>query len=94
LGKTGESLSVAGCGGINYFDVGPSCDNAEVLVVPALKPYLKDIFLAGKTGERTADKARQELQQSLQLLHSDYLDLYQMHGLITYGRGRHHYREE
>ncbi len=67
--------------GVNYFDVAPSYGNAEDRLGPALQPYRKDSFLACKTTERQADKARAELKGSLQRLRTDYFDLYQLHAL-------------
>jgi aryl-alcohol dehydrogenase-like predicted oxidoreductase len=104
LGKTGESLSIVGFGGIavmdeepstakqlvaqavkergiNYFDVAPSYGNAEERLGPALEPYRKDVFLACKTGERSAEGSKRELHQSLERLRTDHFDLYQLHGV-------------
>jgi aryl-alcohol dehydrogenase-like predicted oxidoreductase len=67
--------------GINYFDVAPSYGNAQERLGPALKPYRKDVFLACKTGERSAEGAERELQESLKQLHTDHVDLYQLHGV-------------
>lgn len=67
--------------GVNYFDVGPSYGDAELRLGPALQPYRKEIFLACKTTQRKAPDVRTELKQSLQRLRTDYLDLYQLHGL-------------
>lgn len=69
--------------GINYFDVAPSYGNAEEMLGPALKPYRKDVFLACKTGKRTAGEARDELEQSLRRLCTDHFDLYQLHAVKT-----------
>ena len=67
--------------GINYFDVAPSYGNAQERLGPALEPYRKDVILACKTGKRTADEAREEFENSLKLLRTDYFDIYQLHGL-------------
>lgn len=67
--------------GINYFDVAPSYGNAEERLGPALESYRDSVFLACKTGERDADGAEEELQQSLKRLRTDHFDLYQFHGL-------------
>lgn len=67
--------------GVNYFDVAPTYGDAEIKLGNALKPYRKDIFLACKTAERTARKSREQLEQSLEHLHTDHLDLYQLHAL-------------
>ena len=69
--------------GINYFDVAPSYGNAEERLGPALEPYRKDVFLACKTGERSAEGAEKELQNSLKLLRTDHFDLYQFHSVTT-----------
>jgi predicted aldo/keto reductase-like oxidoreductase len=69
--------------GINYFDVAPSYGDAEIKLGPALEPYRKDVFLACKTGERTKDEARKELETSLERLRTDHLDLYQHHAVTS-----------
>lgn len=69
--------------GINYFDVAPSYGNAQECLGPALEPYRKDIFLACKTGKRSAAEARAELDESLELMRTDYFDLYQLHAVTT-----------
>ncbi len=51
--------------GVNYFDVAPSYGNAETMLGPALEPWRKNVFLACKTGKRTMNQARNELEQSL-----------------------------
>jgi len=70
-------------GGINYFDVAPSYGDAEVKLGPALQPYRKTVFLACKTGERTRDGSRKELEQSLKNMRTDHFDLYQHHAVTT-----------
>jgi predicted aldo/keto reductase-like oxidoreductase len=67
--------------GVNYFDVAPYYGNAQQRLGPALKPYRQKSFLACKTLERDAAGAAKELNQSLKLLKTDYLDLYQLHAL-------------
>ena len=71
--------------GINYFDVAPTYGDAEIKLGPALEPFRKDVFLACKSTERTADGITKELQQSLKNLRTDYFDLYQLHSLTTAG---------
>jgi aryl-alcohol dehydrogenase-like predicted oxidoreductase len=67
--------------GINYFDVAPSYGNAQERLGPALAPYRKQCFLACKTDGRMKDDSRADLEQSLKLLKTDHLDLYQFHAL-------------
>jgi aryl-alcohol dehydrogenase-like predicted oxidoreductase len=69
--------------GINYFDVAPSYGNAQERLGPALEPHREKVFLACKTGERTKAGAQRELDESLRLLRTDHLDLYQFHHLTT-----------
>jgi aryl-alcohol dehydrogenase-like predicted oxidoreductase len=69
--------------GVNYFDVAPTYGNAEERLGPALEPYRNDVFLACKTGKRTAEEAEDELHQSLKRLRTDRFDLYQLHAVKT-----------
>ena len=67
--------------GINYFDVAPSYGNAQERLGPALAPYRKNCFLACKTDGRMKDDSRAQLEESLKLLKTDHVDLYQFHAL-------------
>src|ERR1700730_14796752 len=67
--------------GVNYFDVAPSYGNAQERLGPALAPYRKNCFLACKTEGRTKEDSRKQLEESLRLLKTDHLDLYQFHAL-------------
>lgn len=69
--------------GVDYFDVAPTYGNAQEMLGPALEPFRKDVFLACKTTERTADGARHELEESQRLLRTDHVDLYQLHAVNT-----------
>ena len=67
--------------GINYFDIAPSYGNAQERLGPALEPYRKNVFLACKTEGRMKDDSRKQLEESLRLLKTDHVDLYQFHAL-------------
>lgn len=67
--------------GVNYFDVAPSYGNAQERLGPALAPYRKDCFLACKTEGRKKEDSQKQLDESLRLLKTDHVDLYQFHGL-------------
>ena len=67
--------------GINYFDVAPSYGNAQERLGPALAPYRNQSFLACKTEGRMKDDSRKQLEESLRLLKTDHVDLYQFHAL-------------
>ncbi len=67
--------------GINYFDVAPTYDNAQERMGPALAPYRSQCFLACKEEDWTREGSQKLLEESLRLLRTDYLDLYQFHAL-------------
>ena len=69
--------------GVNYFDVAPSYGDAEEKLGNSLKPYRNDVHLACKTAQRLRVDAEKELYQSHKLLHTDYFDVYQLHGLAN-----------
>lgn len=70
-------------GGVNYFDVAPAYGRAEELIGPALEPFRKDVFLSGKTAKRKHAEAQKDLENSLRVLRTDHLDLYQLHHVTT-----------
>jgi aryl-alcohol dehydrogenase-like predicted oxidoreductase len=67
--------------GVNHIDVAASYGDAELRIAPWLKQEPKQFFLATKTGERTAKRAREELHRSLDRLVVDHVDLWQLHNL-------------
>ncbi|GKU25013.1 aldo/keto reductase [Clostridium folliculivorans] len=67
--------------GINYFDVAPSYEDAQEKLGKSLIPYRKNIYLACKTTCRMKVDAQKEFEESFRMLHTDYLDVYQMHAL-------------
>lgn len=81
--------------GVSYFDVAPAYGDAQYRLGPALEPYRKDVFLACKTGQRKADEAKRELEESLKAMRTDYFDLYQLHAVtkveedidVAFGKG-------
>ncbi len=80
-GAAGNIVAEAVDRGINYFDVAPSYGNAQERLGPALAPYRKNCFLACKTEGRMKDDSRKQLEESLHLLKTDHVDLYQFHAL-------------
>jgi len=80
-GESSNIVAEAVDRGINYFDVAPSYGNAQERLGPALKPYRAQSFLACKTEGRTKDESRAQLEESLRLLQTDHVDLYQFHAL-------------
>ncbi len=69
--------------GITYFDMARSYwdGRAEEVYGAAIGSFRKDIFLTSKSGIRSRKEAEAELELSLRLMKTDYLDLWQMHGV-------------
>jgi predicted aldo/keto reductase-like oxidoreductase len=67
--------------GVNYFDVAPSYEDAEVNIAPWVKEYRSSIFVADKTTQRKKEGAWQELNVSLERTGAEYFDLYQFHAV-------------
>jgi aryl-alcohol dehydrogenase-like predicted oxidoreductase len=68
--------------GINHIDVAASYGEAEVHVGHWMSEHRDRFFLATKTGERSYDGARAEIQRSLERLQVDRVDLLQLHNLV------------
>jgi aryl-alcohol dehydrogenase-like predicted oxidoreductase len=68
--------------GVNHIDTAASYGESEARLGPWLEQHRREFFLATKTGERTYQKAKEQLHRSLELLRTDRLDLIQMHCLI------------
>lgn len=69
--------------GINYFDMarGYFDGRAEEVYGAVLPEFRKSIFLTTKSGQRTRKGAESDLETSLKRLRTDYVDLWQMHGV-------------
>jgi aryl-alcohol dehydrogenase-like predicted oxidoreductase len=69
--------------GVNHFDTAASYGDAELRMGPRMPKVRDRIFLATKTGERTKEKAKEEIYRSLERLQVDNLDLLQLHSVGT-----------
>jgi predicted aldo/keto reductase-like oxidoreductase len=69
--------------GLNYFDCAHSYweGHSEEVYGDVLSDMRKQVFITTKSGKRTRVGAEQELHASLKSLKTDYLDLWQMHGI-------------
>ncbi|MHB8963807.1 MAG: aldo/keto reductase [Saccharofermentanales bacterium] len=67
--------------GVNYFDVAPSYGDAQKILGHSLIPYRRDINLACKTSEFTREAGMAQFKESMELLHTDYFDVFQLHAL-------------
>jgi hypothetical protein len=80
-GTADEAVRQALDAGVNHLDVAASYGDAE-LRLGALMAEVRDrVFLATKTGERDADAARRQVEESLRRLRTDRVDLLQLHAV-------------
>lgn len=70
--------------GINHLDTAASYGDSELRLAPWLAAHPGEFFLATKTGERSGDAARAELERSLSRLGVDRVDLIQFHNLVEH----------
>jgi aryl-alcohol dehydrogenase-like predicted oxidoreductase len=68
--------------GVNHIDTAAAYGDSELRLARWLKGRRDQVFLATKTGERTADAARASLERSLTRLEVDQVDLIQLHNLV------------
>ena len=80
--KADQVLDTVRAAGINHLDTAASYGDSELRLAPFLAEHRAEVFLATKTGERTGDGARAELERSLTRLGVDHVDLIQLHNLV------------
>ena len=75
--------------GVNYIDTSSIYGGperwSERYIGQVMKRRRAEAFLASKTKERTRDGSLRVLEQSLKLLNTDHLDLWQLHDIGTLG---------
>jgi hypothetical protein len=73
--------------GVNYIDTssiyGGPARWSEQYVGAVMKSRRKEAFLATKTKERSRDASLRMIEKSLELLHTDHIDLWQLHDIGT-----------
>jgi len=67
--------------GLNYFDTANGYTTSEERIGKAVKGRRKDVFIATKTFAGTPEIIEANLDLSLKRLDTDYIDLYQFHGI-------------
>lgn len=67
--------------GVNHIDVAASYGEAELRLAPWLARHRNTVFLATKTGHRTAAKAKAQLHASLERMQVEQIDMIQLHNL-------------
>jgi aryl-alcohol dehydrogenase-like predicted oxidoreductase len=83
--KTPDGYRAALDTGVNYLDTARAYRDGEDerVVGEAIAGRRHEIVLATKTGKRDAEGARKDLEESLRLLRTDYLDIWHIHYLNT-----------
>ncbi len=69
--------------GINYFESARAYAGSESYYGRSLKERRKDIFLTSKSHARDKRGALAHLHETLENMHTDHLDLYQVHDMRT-----------
>jgi predicted aldo/keto reductase-like oxidoreductase len=69
--------------GVNHIDVAPTYHDAELRLGPSLERYRDRFFVGCKTERRNREEAGEELRRSLERLHIDSFDLFQLHAVTT-----------
>jgi len=67
--------------GVNYLDTANGYSTSEERIGKAVKGRRHDVFIATKTFPGTAEIIEKNLDLSLKRLGTDYIDLYQFHGV-------------
>jgi aryl-alcohol dehydrogenase-like predicted oxidoreductase len=69
--------------GINYFESARAYAGSESYYGKALKEWRNRLFLTSKSHARDKKGALAHLQETLELMHTDHLDLWQVHDMRT-----------
>ncbi len=66
-------------GGMTYFDTARAYSDSEEKIGEALSDVRDRIFIATKTMARDTEGVKQQIEESLKKLRTDYIDVYQFH---------------
>ncbi len=71
--------------GVNYIDTAAAYGRgiSQTYIGEVMATRRHEVFLASKTHDRTRDGSRRLLEESLRLLRTDHLDLWQLHNVQT-----------
>lgn len=74
-----EILRRAYEGGMTFFDTARAYSDSEEKLGQAFEGIRKDLYIATKTMARTPQEFKSQLETSLKLLKTDYIDIYKFH---------------
>ena len=76
-----EILKYAYDNGINFFDSARYYSDSESKIGKALENVRENIYLATKTQSEEVEEFHKDLETSLKMMKTDYIDLYQFHNI-------------
>jgi predicted aldo/keto reductase-like oxidoreductase len=79
--EAGAILRTAYQSGIHFFDTARSYTDSEEKIGRYLSDVREDIVLASKSPAKTGEDYKKDLETSLKMLRTDYIDIYQHHNL-------------
>lgn len=77
--KAAALVRKACAGGMNFIDTARAYSDSEEKLGEALKSIRENVILATKTAAQNAEDFWKDLETSLALLQTDYIDIYQFH---------------
>ena len=80
--RADTTLAAALDAGVNHIDTAADYGDSELRLAPFLAEHRSQVFLATKTGDRTASGARSSIERSLERMAIDQIDLIQLHNLV------------
>lgn len=80
--RADATLQLVADGGVNHVDTAADYGASEERLHDWLQDHRDGVFLATKTGQRTGDTARAEVERSLERMGVDHVDLIQLHNLV------------
>ena len=72
--------------GFKFFDTANAYTDSEKKIGMALADVRDDVFIATKTGARDVETIWKNLEQSLRMMKTDHIDLYQFHNPASFPR--------
>ena len=66
-------------GGMTFFDTARAYSDSEEKIGIALSDVRNKIYIATKTAAKTPDEMKSQLETSLKMLKTDYMNIYQFH---------------
>lgn len=81
--STALAFQLALDAGVNHVDIAPAYGHAEIVAGPHIAAHRHRLFIGEKTGRKSPDGVRADLERSLDRLGCTAFDLYQVHGVVS-----------